>query len=539
MSSLSEARTRSWDVIVVGTGVGGGTVGWALARKGLKVLFVERGKAHTPESPAGAYPEKTQPRGMTEEQKTARLRESGRFLETITDVSTGHPHGFTPILGQGVGGSSALYGMVMERYFPSDFAPRQHFPDAGDSTVPERWPISYQQLAPYYVEAEKLYRVRGTVDPLRPAGEPRGLLGEPPPLSPNGKAMHQLLAAKGLHTYRLPTASEFVEGCPGCQGFLCGRSCKNDSYRVCVAPAVAEHGAGLLAECEVLRLEATKTEVTGVVCRQAGEEATLQAPVVVVGAGAFSTPSLLLRSASPEWPDGLANGSGMVGRNFMRHHVDLYVVFGERPREDINPKELAFNDFYLHGEAKLGTVQSFGLLPPNPVLASMLATEMRQNPNFLTEALVPFTPFITSLGGKLLENSTILAPIMEDLPYKENRVTPGKDGGYELSYQVRESERRRIKTFRRLMKQTLRGEFVFPIKQAGDNRVLGHACGSCRFGLDPVDSVLDGDNKAHELKNLYVVDSSFLPSSAGTNPSLTLAANALRVADAISKPPAA
>lgn len=538
MSTLNQAKSVGFDVIVVGTGMGGGTVGYALARKGLKVLFVEKGKAHTPQSPSGAYPEKTQPKGLTEEQKAVRLRESGRFLETITDVSTGHPHGFTPILGQGVGGSSALYGMVFERYFPADFAPRQHFPDAGDSTVPEKWPIAYEQLAPYYVEAEKLYRVRGTVDPLRPAGEPRGLVGEPPPLSPTGKAMDQLLTSRGLHTYRLPTAAEYVDQCPGCQGFLCNRDCKNDSYRVCIAPALASHGAELLSECEVLKLEATKTEVTGVVCRQGGEEATLRAPVVILGAGAFSTPSLLLRSTSSEWPTGLANGSDMVGRNFMRHQVDLCVVFGEKPREDVNPKEIAFNDFYLHPEAKLGTVQSFGLLPPNPVLASMLATEMRQNPNFMTEALVPFTPFITSIGGKILENSTILAPIMEDLPYKENTVRPGKDGGYELSYQMKPSEKRRIKVFRKLMGKTLRGEFVFPIRQAADNRVLGHACGTCRFGLDPKDSVLDGTNKAHELKNLYVVDSSFLPSSAGTNPSLTLAANALRVADAI-KPPSA
>jgi choline dehydrogenase-like flavoprotein len=284
------------------------------------------------------------------------------------------------------------------------------------------------------VEAERLYRVRGTVDPLRPAGEPRGLVGEPPPLSPNGKAMDRLLTSRGLHTYRLPTAAEYVEQCPGCQGYLCNRDCKNDSYRACIAPALARHGAELLAECEVVKLEATRTEVTGVVCRRGGEEATLRAPIVILGAGAFSTPALLLRSASSEWPRGLANGSDLVGRCFMRHQVDLYVVFGEEAARGRQPQGAGVQRLLTApgGQARHGAV--LRAAPAQPVLAYMLATEMRQNPSFLTEALVPFTPLVTSLGGRLPREqhhprADHGGPALPGEPRH-----PGKGGGYELSY---------------------------------------------------------------------------------------------------------
>jgi choline dehydrogenase-like flavoprotein len=444
--------TNTWDVIVVGTGVGGATAGWALARRGLRVLFCDKGKARGAASVVGAYPERTMPRALSAADYTARLRDAGRFLDTIRDASGRKSRDFTPILGSGVGGSSAIYGMVMERFFPSDFTPAEHSPQPEGCNRVERWPIGYDELAPYYVTAEQLYRVRGTLDPLRPH-EPRGLVGAPPELSPAGAAHHSILSAAGLHPYRLPQACEFVPGCPGCQGYLCGKECKNDSWRICVAPAVAQHGAEVLDECEVLRLETRGREVSGVVCRRGDQELTLRAPIVLLGAGAFATPLLLLRSASPAWPDGLANGSGMVGRNFMRHHVDLWVVYGAA-----GPKE----------------------------------------------------------------------------PYHENRMLPGSDGAaYQLAYRVRPLEKERVRLFRKLMKRSLRGYRTMVIEQAADNRVLGHVCGTCRFGDDPARHVLDRNNKAHELDNLWVLDGSFLPSSAGTNPSLTLAANALRVAETI------
>lgn len=163
---------------------------------------------------------------------------------------------------------------------------------------------------------------------------------------------------KGYYPYHLPLACEYVPDCKCCQGYLCDRNCKNDSARICLEPALTKFGAQLLDECEVLRLEATRKEVTGVVCHWRQRQLTLRAPLVVLAAGALATPGILLNSRSSEWPGGLANASGMVGRNLMRHYVDLYAILPKtHQRTSLGFKELAFNDFYVADKAKFGTVQ--------------------------------------------------------------------------------------------------------------------------------------------------------------------------------------
>src|SRR5262249_15482691 len=250
-----------------------------------------------------------------------------RWADEIEDGSAKKPRRFVPFLGSGTGGSTALYGMVLERLFPRDFTPRQNFFGASGSSLPEAWPIRYEDLVPYYEAAERLYRVRGAPDPCRDSETTRLL--SPLPLSGSGRELFEFFAAKGLHPYQLPAACEEVPDCRGCQGFLCEKSCKNDSVRVCLEPALAQYGARLLEECEVLRLEADRSHVTGVRCRWRGGELTLRAELVVLAAGALETPRILLDSVSPNWPAGLANDSGLVGRNLMRHFTDLYAVFSK------------------------------------------------------------------------------------------------------------------------------------------------------------------------------------------------------------------
>lgn len=530
--------SQEWDVVVVGAGLAGATVGHKLARMGKRVLFCEKGLARRSAARyAGDYAETSFPDVRAPAARhAAYLRQAGRCWDELVDVSGKRERTFVPFIGSGAGGSSALYGMAMERFFPSDFTPRRHYPEASDSTLPDAWPITYGELAPYYREAEILYRVRGTRDPLR-REEILDPLMEPPTLTAGGQQLWSVLENAGLHPYRIPMACEYVSGCQGCQGFLCSHNCKNDAARICLIPAMVDHGAALLDECEVERLNAVADRVTGVECTRRGERFALRAKVFVLAAGALATPCILLRSRSDLWPEGLANRSGLVGRNLMRHFVDLYVV---RPRLDgildNRQKEIAFNDLYESSHGKLGSVQSFGRLPPPPMLLASLEKEFADaGRGWAIPMLRLARPIVASFVRTMVDKSIVLATVVEDLPYHENRIFPDRSGRSALRYHVMPHELRRIETIRARMRELLSVYKVTLVDQAGNNERIAHVCGTARFGIDPRTSVLDAQNRVHDLDNLFVVDSSFFPSSAGTNPALTICANALRVGDVMGR----
>lgn len=535
-----------WDAIIVGTGIGGATLGHALAKAGKRVLFCERGwnNIARPGALTADYPEQlTLPQGaVLNTQSQGLLANAGRYRDEVIDASGSSPRRFIPFIGSGSGGSSALYGMAFERFAATDFAPRSNHPTAVESSLENSWPIGFDTLSAYYGAAEMLYRVRGTPDPLSLSTDQSRYLS-PPPLTPAAAKLFDLFAAQGLHPYRLPLACEFVPGCQCCQGFLCGKDCKNDSGRICLAPAIQDFGAVLLDDCQVVRIDADRSRATGVVCRWRGSDITLRGKQIILAAGALQTPNLLLRSQSSYWPNGLANGSGMVGRNLMRHCIDLYIVQPaqvERKDDFENRfKEFAFNDFYYADGVKLGSVQSFGRLPPAQMLFGSLKQDVQDGPApWLARAMAMTRPLLQPALRRMVDQSITLATIMEDLPYMDNRVLPTVNGPIatvRIIYRLRDQDRSRIARFRSLMKTTLKPLRWRLIKQAENNQRIAHACGTCRFGNDPKTSVLDQNNRCHELDNLYVVDSSFFPSSGGTNPSLTIAANALRVADHLAR----
>ena len=531
---LDELTNQHWDAIIVGTGIGGATLGHALAKAGKRVLFCEKGKFQGATTAfRGHYPEEQfDSPSVPQPIHRPLLADAGRNWEIIEDRSLPKRKNYVPFIGAGTGGSSALYGMALERFFPEDFSPRANHPTATDSSLPEAWPITYQDLAPFYDEAEKLYRVRGGADPLRdkhfsPAYQ------EPPPLTPGGQDLFGFLKKQGHHPYRLPLACEFKEGCSCCQGYLCPLQCKNESNRICLIPALEEFGAQLLDECQVIRLEATATEVTGVVCRRGDKAFTLKGKIVVLAAGALYTPGILLNSASLLWPQGIANHSGMVGRNLMRHYVDLHLLKPKK-REGLDSrfKELAFNDFYFSDKGKLGSVQSFGALPPPTLLAESLGHDLRQGPlPFVGIFYRIFQPIVRKFLATMLSQRLILASMVEDLPYADNRVEVDKSTGQlYFYYHIHPGEMSRIMQMRMKMQHLFKPYNPMLIRQAENNERLAHVCGTCRFGTDPASSVLDANNRAHGVDNLYVVDASFFPSSGGINPGLTIAANALRVA---------
>ncbi len=546
-STVEQLLTQSFDAIVVGTGPGGATVGHQLAAAGLRVLFCERGGNTTGQPDLlGQYPELAEgrdgavPNGRRDASLLAR---AGRCSDTLIDAEQRGQPGFVPLIGSGLGGSSALYGMAMERLQPVDFEPGDPPADAQASSAVSRWPLSYAEMAPWYARAEQLYQVRGSRDPL--VGLPAGVskvhvppLKTPQPLTAAMAELADDLRRRGLHPYRLPMACEALPECQTCQAVRCPLECKNDASRISLQPALKDHGAQLLMGCRVLEVLTDGRATRGVRVLWAGQTHALQAPIVVLAAGALQTPLILLRSGA-SGGRGLGNGSDQVGRNLMRHFVDL-LQFKPSVRDpsgfDNRRKEIAFNDLYSDDGMRLGTVQSFGRLPPSQMLFGSLVDEVRTSSASPLAALLPLGRSVINPVLKGIEGDHLsLASIVEDLPYSDNRILPqpGDVTSARLHYMMKPEALRRVMHMRRRLKEVLHGRSFSLLTQASNNQRIAHVCGTCRFGDDPRTSVLDRDNRVHDVDGLFVVDSSFFPSSGGTNPSLTIVANALRVSDRI------
>ncbi len=533
------------DVIVVGTGPGGATLGHALAASGRRVLFCELGGAGAAPSLRAQYPELAEGRSgaVLQARDAPALLQAGRYADTLVDMSHARRHSFVPFIGSGPGGSSALYGMAMERLLPRDFEAGDPPANAAGSSAVPQWPIRYAELAPYYARAEALYHVRGEADPLAdiPASvraEHRPQLMPAPPLTAAMAELSAFFSRHGLHPYRLPAACEYLPQCQTCQGVLCHKPCKNDASRIGLLPALADHGAQLLCGCRVLTVTTRGRRATGVRVSWRGREHELRARLVVLAAGALQTPLILLRSG-PAGSRGLGNASDQVGRNLMRHFIDLYQL---RPTVtthdgfDNRRKELAFNDLYHDGGVRLGTVQSFGRLPPAAMLFGSLQDDVRASSASALAPLLPLAkPLLMPLLRGIESRHLSLASIVEDLPYAEHRVEPQPDDPTRalLHYTLRPEARVRVEHMRARLRELLRGRAWKLLPQAHNNQRIAHVCGTCRFGNDAQRSVLDRDNRVREVDGLFVTDASFFPSSGGTNPSLTIVANALRVADRI------
>ncbi len=499
---VPDSVEQLWDVVVIGTGAGGATAGYGLARQGRSVLFLERGKQLDRDDAVR--------RGVAcprQGDGDAALRH-GWWPRRLYRRDRAGDVPSAPAVGCGTGGSTALFSMLMDRFRPEDFAPRAFAPSGSDAALPDAWPVDYAALAPFYAQAERLYRVRGTHDPLAAADS--ALL---PPPAPSGKetALHDALTGAGLHPYRMHSACERAPGCDGCFTVLCPRECRNDAGRVCLRPALEQHGAHILSDCQVLRLEEDQRAVTRAICRWRGREIAIRARVFVLAANAFFTPALLQRSANDRFPDGLANSSGLVGRHLMLHVSDIFTLRLKRASADAaGPLNhgVSLNDFTVRHGTKLGSVHAHAVATP---------------------ALPP--------GARLPEGATFFATILEDLPYAHNHVSAraGSDEDVVYEYRYPDELRRRSADLLQAVKAAAAPRFDFQQLSPVGQLNTTHVCGTCRFGNNPRTSVLDRHNRAHDLDNLYVVDASFFPSSGGISPSLTIAANSLRVSEAIDR----
>ncbi|GHJ43867.1 dehydrogenase [Catellatospora sp. TT07R-123] len=507
----------SYDVIIIGTGAGGGTLARHLAGSGKRILLLERGD-WLPREPANW--------------SAADVFIDNRYISADTWY-TGDGKPFQPQVHYFVGGATKLYGAALYRLRREDFGQLQHH----DGVSPA-WPITYDQIEPYYTLAEQMYQVHGTrgEDPT----EPPASAPYPFPAVSHEPRIQQLsddLAAAGYNPFHAPCGIRLTETnmpysvcvrCASCDGFPCPLHAKSDAEVFGVRPALQQPNVELLTHAEVVRLEtnAAGTAVTTVVVDHEGHEERYSADIVVLSAGAANSAKLLLASATDQHPRGLANGSDQVGRNYMFHDSQAVLALSKEPNPTVFQKTLGVNDFYFRGpdfDYPMGNIQMIGKSQP----------DMFRGEKPLATKLAP-----TWALADVARHAVDFWLSTEDLPLPENRVTLSSDGNIKLTY--RNSNPTAADRLYRQLKSMLghlgmhSGHLIHRFAyMKSDIPIAGvaHQAGTCRFGTDPNSSVLDANCKAHELDNLYIVDTSCFPSIGAVNPALTAMANALRVGD--------
>lgn len=344
-------------------------------------------------------------------------------------------------------------------------------------------------------------------------------------------------ARSGLHPYRLHVGMAFRPDCRECIGKICSLKCKSDAKTICLDPAVEHHHAMVLSECEVTRLDADKERVRSVHCLYRGAALELRSKMVILSAGTYRSAALMLTSTSKDWPKGVGNCNDLVGRNLMFHSSDWFAVWPVRKGSPVGyRKTIGFRDLYAKDGVRLGSVQSTGLSAGYGLVLVFLRSWFDRSIWRRLRFVRPFLRIPAKIASIIFGNATIFAMIMEDIADPENRLVLDQErpGRIRFVYRVSAEMSERTALARRAVREKLASFRKFWLQP--DVMVdLGHPTGTCRFGTDSASSVLDPSCRVHCLDNLYVVDGSFMPTSGGTNPSLTIAANALRVGELIGR----
>lgn len=514
-------HVEHYDVIIIGTGAGGGTMAHCLAPSGKRILLLERG-GYVPREKDNWDPKVVNLEGKY---NTKEIWHDNKGQEL-------HPH-----TNYYVGGNTKFYGAALFRLRKEDFGELQHH--GGTSPA---WPISYDELEPYYTRAEQMYHVHGQrgEDPTEPpAGEPF----PHPPVShePRIQHLHDDLTAIGLRPFHTPLGVMLNERnrqtspcirCDTCDGFPCLVNAKSDSQVCAVDPALAHPNVTLVTEAMVERLETDGSgrAVKKVIVQRHGQRVEYTANIVVLSCGAINSAALLLRSSNDKHPRGLANSSDVVGRHYMGHVNSVQMALSKCPNSTVFQKTLSINDYYFGDkdfQYPMGHISFVGKLDAQTLRAGAPAIA----PNWTLELMA--------------KHSLDFWLTSEDLPDPNNRVTLDAKGGIVLSYQPNNEEghRRLIAKLKQLLSETTKcahhghecHQGLFARSLWVGQRIplagVAHQVGTVRFGDDPKTSVLDRNCKTHDLDNLYVVDGSFFVSSGAVNPALTIMANALRVGE--------
>lgn len=512
---FSEMIAKEWDVIVIGTGIGGGVVGRALAESGLSVLFVEKG-------PAGIRSEQQNLNDEVSDPTARQIR--GYWPKPMRARINGRDHEFFGPIGAGVGGSSVFYAASLER-------PERHDIEA----APNVWPVSYDEYAQYFSTAEAMFHVCGQPDPL--SDEVMPCLRTPPEPGKGDQMLMQAMRQKGLHPYIGHLGVKFVPGCKHCLGSKCPKTCKMDGRSAGVEPALATGNAAMLDRCEVRKIHGNPGFVRYLEAVRDGKTLKLKARAYVLAAGALASPGLLLASKSQHWPDGCANRSGQVGRNLMFHLTEMFALWpGNNIPDTGTSKTIALRDLYRVDGQRFGLIQAMGIDASYGEIVHYLNMMFDRSVLRRLKPMRQFTRFPALIASHLFGSAKVFAGILEDFPYANNRVILDESDPEILrfTYDLAPELLSRHRAVRRAIKRAFRGHrLAFLNRQPELN--FGHPCGTLKSGADAKINVLDRDCRAHEVENLYVADASFMPGSTGVNPSLMIAANALRVADGIVK----
>jgi choline dehydrogenase-like flavoprotein len=490
------------DVVVIGSGMGGASFAAGLAPSGARIVILERGE-RLADSPHARDPRAIFQRGHYRPQ------------ETWHDA-TGVP--FNPGNYYYVGGNTKLYGAVLMRYRAEDFRPIAY----ADGETPG-WPFAYEELEPWYGRAEALYHVRGRLgeDPTEP---PHSTSYPFPPVKdePAIADLRGRLAREGLHPFSLPLGVDIERwlerGKTPWDAFPDTNAGKMDAETCGLASALEHENVSLMTGARVVRLEtdAAGRRIERVVYESRGETLRIAADIVVLAAGAVNSAILLLVSANAARPNGLANASGQVGRHFMNHNLTASIAVSPfRVNDSVYQKTIGLNDFYLddgRGGPPLGNVQMLG-----KVSGAILKPELRWAPEAALDILTRRTFDFLFMS--------------EDLPSPESRV---RLDGSRVILDWRPSNMTAHKLLVARMREALRAAgFPLVLTKPFDRRTPSHQCGTIRMGSDPSRAPVGPDGRAFDHPNLFVVDASVLPTSAAVNPSLTVAALALRAAERV------
>lgn len=489
----------TYDVVIIGSGVGGGSVALQLAGSKARVLVLERG----PSLPREA--ENWDPEAVFCDH---------RYRTQETWWADGRP--FNPGMFYFVGGNTKFYGTAMFRFRENDFKSLRH---AGG--ISPAWPIEYADLEPWYTQAENVFAVRGLagLDPTEPPRSAPYAHG-PVPHEPVLEQISQRLFAQGLHPFPMPTAIDYGPGgtcrrCANCDAFPCKIDAKGDAEIRLIRPALKHSNTTLRSSAYVEKLiaDATGRKIIAADVVIDGHTERITAHTFVVSAGAINSAALLLRSADGPNARGMANSSDVVGRHYMTHNTSaLMAVHPFKFNTTRFPKTLAVHDYYFGDKADQSPMGSLQLL--GKIREPMLRGPLPWMPKFLRSALAA--------------RSVDWYAQSEDLPHPDSRITLRTDGAINLHWHRSnmESHRRWVAKCRSILRAT---GYPLVLSSSFGTDVVSHQCGTVRFGNDPKTSALDPLCKAWDHDNLYVVDASFFPSSAAVNPALTVAAQAMRV----------
>lgn len=483
------------DILIIGSGMGGATLAAALAPSGRQITILERGD-YLQDCPEARDPWAVFGSGFFSPKESWQDADGGSFAPN----NYYHP-----------GGNSKFYGAVLMRYRAEDFSPLKHM----GGTAPG-WPMSYDEFEPDYQAAEEMYQVRGALgeDPTEPHHS-RPYAFPPVPHEPDMVDLCNRLKAQGLHPGALPLGVDIdlwlKGGAITFDGFPNTRGGKMDAETIGLAAALKYPNVTLITGAKVTRLHAEGRRITAVDYEKDGSAARISAPLVCLSAGAVKSATLLLASATEAHPTGLANSSDQVGRNFMNHNITAVLgVSPFRRNRSVYEKTIQMNDWYLTGGPKgepLGNVQMLGRITGEIMAA---------------ESGLPLP-----VSRWLADHSVHLMTMSEDLPNPESRVFL-RDGQIVLKWE-RSNWEAHVALNAKLKAVLKKAGWPLVLMKTFEKRTPSHQCGTARMGNDPKTSVVNAFCRAHDHDNLFIVDASVLPTSGAANPSLTVAALALRV----------